>query len=539
MDTDRHDHHLDWAKTAPVPPLLGALIAWGAARHAARDLLVQDDERLTYADADTRSSELAARLLAHGIGRQSRVGILLPNGPEFVVTLFAVARIGAVAVPISTLSSPPELGRILRSCGCALLIATDRYLRTDFIERIGTALDLAAAVPPLASVQAPNLRAVWLWRGTAGWAHPVADRPAAPPALVAAADRLVTPADPACIIYTSGSTSDPKGVIHSHGTFMRSSRRWAASMPYLDGDRLFANSPMFWVGGLITSLLTLMQVGGALVGTTRSGGALLDVIAGERCTTLQVWPHLARAIAEDPGFADRDFGAMRAGSVLAMIDPANHPANGNQFGFAMGMTETAGPHSCAMPVVDDAHRGAMGLLAPGMQHRIVDPATGAILPDGEPGVLHVRGDTLMLGYVGREPADTFDADGWFDTGDICSIRDAHLFFHGRQGAMIKTSGANVAPAEVELVLYAVDGVAEAHVIGIPDEERGQLVGALIVRKAGRTLDVTDIVAQAKRSLSSYKVPRRVVIVDAAPATGTNKLDRRAAARLLEGAPSIA
>jgi acyl-CoA synthetase (AMP-forming)/AMP-acid ligase II len=199
----------------------------------------------------------------------------------------------------------------------------------------------------------------------------------------------------------------------------------------------------------------------------------------------------------------------------------------------MGMTETAGPHSLAMASIDDDHRGAMGLLAPGMDHRIVDADTGAILGEGAQGELHVRGDTLMLGYAGRERADTFDADGWFATGDICSIRDLHLFFHGRRDGMIKTAGANVAPAEVEAALMTLPDIAEAHVLGVPDPVRGQIVGALLVPRVGATLDRETVLVAARSLLSSYKVPRKLAIVAVAPATATNKLDRRAALRLIE------
>jgi acyl-CoA synthetase (AMP-forming)/AMP-acid ligase II len=533
--------HLDWTKTAPGVATLPELLAWNVATHGDRDLLVIDETRITYGEVDTRSIAFAAKLLGAGIGRGMRVGILLPNGPDFLVTFFALARIGAIAVPVSTLSSPPELARISRSAGFSLLIATDSYLGTSFIDRIGTMLadsGLAASGASgktLASTDVPHLRHVWLWHGQAEWAEciPGETLHATDNRLVSATEGLVVAADTLAIIYTSGSTSEPKGVLHSHGTFVRSSRRWAASMPYIDADKLFFASPMFWVGGLITSLLTLMQVGGTIVGSTKTGSAMLDVIEHERCTTLQVWPHLARQIADDPTFSTRDWSAMRAGSILAMIPSEQHPRNPNGFGFAMGMTETAGPHSIAMATIDDDHRGAMGLLAPGMEHRIVDPESGTLLGEGEAGELHVRGDTLMLGYVGRERAEVFDPDGWFATGDICTIRDEHLFFHGRRDAMIKTAGANVSPAEVEAALRTLPGVAEAHVLGVSDPVRGQVVGALLVPLEGASLDRETVLAGARPLLSSYKVPRKLVITDVAPSTATNKLDRRAALRMLE------
>ena len=221
-----------------------------------------------------------------------------------------------------------------------------------------------------------------------------------------------------------------------------------------------------------------------------------------------------------------------------MIAPAHRSEGRAPFAFAMGMSETAGSHTMAMQTIDAAHTGAMGLLGGGMEHCIVDPETGAVLPEGVRGVLHLRGNTLMLGYVGRERSDTFDRDGWFDTGDICTIRGDFLYFHGRNNAMIKTAGANVAPAEVEAALLTIDGVAEAHVVGLPDEERGEIVGAIVLPRCGHILTEQSVLAEARRQLSSYKVPRRLIIADAVPLTGTNKLDRRAAAKLLQEAEPV-
>jgi acyl-CoA synthetase (AMP-forming)/AMP-acid ligase II len=528
--------HLDWGKTADIAPTVPALLAWNISRNPDRELLVIDDQRMTYADACRRSAEFARLLLGHGLGKGARVGLLMPNGTDLLASWFACLRIGAVAVPISTLSAPAELVRILRSSGVALLITTDRLHAIDFLARLAEALGLRDDDPAIACPDAPLLRAIWLWRGEASWARRI-DAGAATPvpsAIVAAAEAGVVPADEATIVYTSGSTSEPKGVVHSHGNFVRSAQRWCASMPFRADDRFFANSPMFWVGGLITSLLTCMQAGATLVTSiSPDPGALLDIIEGERCSMIQVWPFMDRRLTEHPSFAGRSFPAMRAGTCTAMLPPERRPIGGNKFGWAMGMTETAGPHSSGMASIDEGHRGAMGLLAPGMEHRIVDPETGAILPEGERGELHVRGDTLMLGYVGRERSEVFDHDGWFATGDICSIRDMHLFFHGRRDAMIKTAGANVAPAEVEAALVQAEGVAEAHVLGLADETKGQIVGALIVPRAGEHPDPAAIVGTARALLSPYKVPRRLLVVETIPTTGTNKLDRRAATRLLE------
>ncbi len=530
-----HHRHLDWEKTAPCEPTLPALLSWGAENHGATDLLVQDDARLTYSGAKARSAALAAKLLDNGVGKGARIGILLPNGSEFVVSWLAVVCIGAVAVPISTLSSAAELARILHSSGISLLIGTDSFHRIDFVERLEAALGLAGRNRAIASPSVPLLREIWLWRGEATWAFPiVADAGKIQAEIVKGAQASVRPADEATIIYTSGSTSEPKGVRHSQGSLMRSSRRWAASMPFQQADRLFANAPMFWVGGLVTSLLAMMQVGATLVTSTSSDASvILDAIEKERCTLLQLWPLLARRLVRHPSFPQRDFGAMRAATELSFV-PAELRSDGpNAFGLGMGMRETAGPHALAMDNADRRSDGAMGVLAPGMEHRIVDPESGAILRPGERGELHVRGDTMMLGYVGRDPSETFDRDGWFATGDLCSLRDDHIFFHGRADAMIKTAGANVSPLEVEAALLTIEGVGEACVVGLPDAERGQVVGALVVALPGIELAQADIVQGAASLLSAYKVPRRLLIIDAMPITATNKADRPAVQRMLE------
>lgn len=525
-------NHLDWTKVAPGLATLPSLLAHCRDKYADRELLVNDGDRITYAQAIDRSAALSTHLLAHGVGKGSRVGMLLPNGEAFLITWLAIVRIGAVAAPLSTLSTPVELGRLALSSGFSLLISTDRFRNVDFITKIDDALAPDPDCALFSSAIAPSLRAIWLWEGDAPWATPVPPGMAAlPSALVELAGTAVKPSDPVSIIYTSGSTSEPKGVAHSHGNFIRSARRWAASMIFCEGERFFGTAPMFWVGGLIASLLTMMEVGGTFISTARTGAEMLDVIERERCTIIQVWPYMAKRIVDDPTFAARDFSAVRGGSVPEAVPEAirsNLP-----FAYCLGMTETAGPHTVALAESDPEHGAAMGALAPGMEHRVVDLETGATLEEGARGELHVRGDTLMLGYEGRERTEVFDRDGWFATGDVCSIRDGRVYFFGRRDAMIKTSGANVSPGEVEAALLKIDGVAEAYVLGLPDAVRGQLVAALVVPSPGVSLAPDTLLTILRRDLSGFKVPRRLLVADNAPKTATNKLDRRAAIALLQ------
>lgn len=526
--------HVDWTKVAAGKDSLPLLLDHVEALYGDRELVVFDGRRITYGAAAAQARRLSAGLLAAGIGKGERVGILLPNGPEFVVSWLAIAQIGAVAVPVSTLASPVELRHIFASSAISLLIARPDHMGHDLAGRIDQALAGSGKDDPL-----PFLRTVWLWDGgddagpNAVEVHLRDDEQR-----VRTAMRGVASADPISIIYTSGSTSLPKGVIHSHGAFLRSAQRWSAGMDYRAGDRVYNSAPFFWVGGLVTGVLTVMEVGATLVGCSLSGAALADFIVAERCTLLATSKLISETLKTVPGIYERDFSALRGGSVPEFLPP--HLRNPNQiyFGNALGMTETAGPHTMALPDVDDTHLGSMGPLAPGMQHRIVDRETGRDVTGGERGELWVRGDTLMLGYVGRELRDVLDADGWFHTGDICSYRDGHLFLHGRIDNLIKVSGANVAPAEVEAALVAIDGIETAFAAGFPDKQRGQVVGALVTLAPGARLNRDTIMRELRARLAPYKVPRLMVATDALPVTATSKVDQRAAKALIESGVNL-
>lgn len=532
--------HVDWTKVAHGCDTVPALLDHCLARWPDRELVVFEDQRITYGDAIGGAGRLAAALMEYGIGRGEHVALLLPNGPEFAMTWFAVTQIGAVAVPISTLASPLELRHILSNCGASLLIGCSTYLGHDLLARIDAALEVDARDTAGRSRHCPFLARLWLWDRSGSPHHDnVGERMEAVSAeaaeWVAVARARVTPGDAVSIIYTSGTTSHAKGVIHSHGTFLRSAQRWGASMDYRCGDRVYNSAPYFWVGGLVTALLVLMEVGATNIGSNRQGAALADHIVAERATLLATSRLASKALEAVPDLYARDWSALRGGSVASLLPEHLRTRNQLYFGNGLGMTETAGPHTLALPDVDDAYRGSMGPPAPGMEHRLVDPATRRDVAPGESGELLVRGDTLMLGYVGRERSETFDPDGWFRTGDLCSCRDGHVFLHGRLDNLVKVAGANVAPGEVEAVLSGQPEIAAAHVAGIEDPVRGQVIAALVVARAGDTIDAAALVARLRGHLAPYKLPRVLVAVEALPMTATSKVDqRRAKAMIAEG-----
>ena len=483
---------------------------------------------------------------------------MLPNDETFVVTWLAITRIGAVAVTLSTLLTPAEIRRTARHADLHLLIAAQRHIHHDYVSRIAEAIPgIDSQRVPYRLPVMPYLRAVWFWGDAQSpdWAHRVDLRKKTDvdSELIAALESEVASSDPACIIYTSGSTNEPKGVIHTQGNIMRQAGKLAATYDYLNNERAFASLPFFWVGGLTATLLALMQLGATVLASAKSGAALLDFLEHERTTSILTWPHILRAMAAEPSFAGRDWSAMRGGRLFEALPIEKRPKDITLAGMPLGMTETAGPYTIEQRRLPEERRGSMGPLMPGVEGRLIDPENGHVIANwagGEPGgdsagkmgVMEIRSDVLMLGLVKRERFDVFTPDGWYSTGDLCSFRDGHLYFHGRVDDMIKSSGANVSPREVEAVLLNMTGIAAAHVSGVPDRQRGTVVGAVVIPKAGFTLDADQVRNEAGKSLSSYKVPRVLVIAQASniPMMSSGKVDRRALIEILKrenGAPS--
>ena len=290
--------------------------------------------------------------------------------------------------------------------------------------------------------------------------------------------------------------------------------------------------PFFWVGGLVFSLVATIDVGCTLyVEDVFEPAAILDLIERERITIVAGWPHYGKAMAEDPSFARRDLSSIRTGNLYELLPEEARPADPELRHGSLGMTETCGPHSFGDMGVDlpEKLRGSFGRAVPGVTHRIIDPETGDALGTGEFGEIEVRGYNLMQGLYKEEREAVFTPDGYYRTGDGGHIdADGHLFFRGRLGEGIKTAGANVAPREVELVLESLPEITSAHVVGVPDPERGERVVAALVLRAGATLAVENLRARLREGLSAYKVPRHFFFLepDELPMTDTGKLDRR-------------
>ncbi len=443
---------------ATVPAFLASVVE----RYGDRQLASLGGHRLTYADLERASARLAQGLLGAGVVKGTHVALLFPSSPAFLVQWFAVTRIGAVAVLLNTFSKPRELGFALARADVSHVHTVDRFLGHDYLGQLETCVEGLATVtrtgartaPDVWSASHPFLRRIRVWGASIpGWATDGRDIDGSGPdvgvsdAILAAAQATVTPADPCVIIFSSGSTSEPKAVVHSQGTAIRHSHNLH---PYfeLDGDDvLYASLPLFWVGGLSHTMINAMHVGARLVFDERfDPGPTLDLIEREGVTQVISWPDLAKRLTEHPTYWERSLSLRRG--IADLLPSELRPANPELIPGSLGMSETFGPHLAAgHDELPPDKQGSFGQSIPGMEHRIVDPDTGKPLGPGEHGEICVRGYSLMLGLYGRERSDVFDADGWYHTGDGGWYdRDGHVFFTGRLGDAIKTKGANVSPA---------------------------------------------------------------------------------------------
>ena len=502
-------------------PTLPHVVALANERFAEKEFLVCGETRLTFAQADQESARLARGLLALGVGKGARVGIMMPNSPDWVLCWLAAARIGALTVPISTLYQAPELRWVLEHSDIHTLLVKDHYLNHDYVARLETVPTLAAqAKPDLFMPQLPYLRHVVVW-GTEPrpWAMEGPDdlyrlatsNQRVDSRFLAAVEAQVTPADDLTIIYTSGSTSQPKAVVHTHAAVVRLcdallATGWQDVRP---DDRLYCGVPFFWIGGINSTVLPAMLTGATVIMTaTPDVDEILDACSKEEVTTINAVTPQLRAIEErGPTVASnfptcaRDF--VNFDEAGDLIPPELIP---NPF----GMTETFGPHGLEAEGtrLPPEKAGAYGRSLPGMERKILDPATGTECAAGEPGELYVRGFSLMRGFYKRLPEQTFDRDGFYPTGDRCRIDvDGFLYFEGRFGEMIKTNGANVSPKEVEAALEGHPEIREAVVFGIPDPGRGEAIVAVVVPTSGAALTGTTCSAAFEAEISSYKVPQ--------------------------------
>lgn len=540
------------ASPRPVSRTLGDLIDEMAARRPVAEAIVFRDERLDYGGLRARVDAFARSLLALNVQHGDRVALLAANRPEWIICTLAAAKIGAIVAAISTFSTPRELAWSLEHCGAVALITIEAFRDRRFLDALR---DLCpelghAQSGALKSSRLPSLRSVVALEG-----QPPAGVPSLPeflargalvtPASLAAAQRIVRPDDICYILYTSGSTAAPKGVRLAHGGVVANGFDIGERMHLAAGDRVWLAVPLFWSFGSANALPAALTHGSCIVlQESFDAGEALALIERERCSVYYGMPNMARALVEHPDHPRWRLGAMRTGLTIGPpedIAMTIKALGAEELCNVYGLTETYGNSA-----VTDAHDplplrlNSQGLPLPGMMIRVLDLITRQPLPPGEIGQLAVSG-YVTPGYFNAPElnADAFDRDGYFLTGDLGSIgSDGRICFRGRLKEMIKTGGVNVAPLEVEQILLQHPDVIEAHVVGVPDKAKGEIVAAVVELRAGAATDSATILAFCRERLASYKVPTRLAFRTAVqlPRTPTGKIHKPTLSRELAVPP---
>ena len=531
-------------------------------RYAEREALVMRTsdqlERWTYRMLWERSVEVAQALIACNVGKDTRVGVMMTNRPEYLAALFGIALAGGVSVTLSTFSTAPELEHLLRVSDASILLFERRVAGKDFADM------LESLEPAIASVEAGQLRSrkfPFLRRvvavgaeepsqhskGIESWSSFLRRGADVDRALVDATAAATTPADVGVLFFSSGSTGLPKGIIHSHRAVTLQWSRWPRVFRVGDDVRCWTANGFFWSGNFTLSIGLPLSTGGAIVlQSVFSPVESLDLLQAERVTMPWASAHQWARLVGAPNYDRVDLSSIRYIDHRSPL--AKHPtiATNWRLPIAFGTTETLAINTAFPPSTPSDVTAGFGLPLPGNTLRIVDPVSGEVVKRGQRGELAIKGATLMLGYVGKTPEETFDADGFYRTGDGGYVDEqGWLFWEGRLTDIIKTGGANVSPVEIDTVIRTHPAVKVTQTVGLPHETLGEIVVACIVPQDGVAIDEATIRAFLKERLASYKVPRRVLFFreNELTMTGSSKVKsaplRQLAAERLAATPGAA
>ncbi|GFG95010.1 class I adenylate-forming enzyme family protein [Mycobacterium timonense] len=497
-----------------MPSTIDQLVRLRAQHDADTPMVIDPTARISYRELDTTTRDLAAAFVEAGVGKGSRVGLIMPNGTRWVQIAIALTRIGAVLVPLSTLLQPGELVAQLRVAAVQFLVSVEEFRGHRYLDDLNT-------VP---AAELPALQQVW----SADRLDSAAASDRTRRIIDAMAD-TVTPADPLVIMFTSGSSGSPKGVVHSHGNALGAVQSGLAARCITAETRLYLPMPFFWVGGFGSGILSVLLAGATLVTEEiPRPETTLRLLERERVTLFRGWPDQAETLARHADSLGVALSALRPGSLEALLPPERRAQPGAR-ATLFGMTEAFGPY-CGYPADTDMPAtawGSCGKPFDGTEVRIVDPESGAPATVGTAGMIQIRGPHTLRGICGRRREELFTPDGFYSTGDLGHLDEqGFLFYHGRSDDMFKVSGATVYPSEVERALRTIDGVAQAFVTNVPGAA-GERVGAAVV--CDDALTAEQLHASARKVLSAFKVPAVWLLLDSdddVPRGGTGKVDVR-------------
>ena len=487
--------------------------------------VVDGPRRWTYAQFNAWVNQLAHGLAARGYRRGDALGLASANSAEFLAVYYACAKLGLVCVPVNLGWRPDEVAYVLDHSGARGLVAESQLVAhvRDAIAKVPAVADVIVAPGTGAGYEAEPADRSW-----ASLAELATDSGS-----TAEPERFVDDRDAISYLYTSGTTSFPKGVVGTHVAIYLESMSSALDSGWNAADRFAAMMPMFHTAQLNAFCTPAIMVG-ATIHVLRGfdPGALLELIEREQITQAFGLPMMFRAMLDHPSFGDRDLSSLRR-AVYAMAPMPDELIRrcldgfGCEFALLFGQTEMSPVTTLFRPEHQLSHIGAVGTPITGVQVAIMGP-DGELLPRGEQGEIVYRGPSTMSEYLHNEEATAAAfAHGWFHSGDVGRFgEDGVLWFADRYKDVIKTGGENVASIEVEKAVYAAEAaVSEVVVVGLPHERWTEAITAVVVPRPGASIDAAALLQSLRERLDGYKVPKSVIVVDELPKTSTGKIQK--------------
>ena len=507
-------------------PTIPKLVARAAALFADRSAIEEGALRLTFAELAAACLESARAFLAAGVKPGDRVAIWAPNCSEWILAAIGLPSAGAVLVPVNTRFKAAEAGYVLAKSGARLLCTTGEFLGMNYADS-------------LAEHRPSTLERIITFQGSsiAGepWTKFLAAGSAVPASDALARIDTIGPDDYADIMFTSGTTGRPKGVISTHRQNLRVFEAWSEVVGLREGDRYLIVNPFFHAFGYKAGwLASIMRGATMLPHQVFDAEVVLGRISNEKISVFPGPPALFQSILALPNLAEHDISSLRLAVTGAAVIPVTLVERmRDELGFesvvtGYGLTECSGAVTMCRHDDDPVTIATTsGRALPDVEVRCVD-GDGREVPRGEAGEIVVRGYNVMVGYFEDEAAtrETIDAEGWLHTGDVGTLDAAgYLRITDRIKDMYIMGGFNCYPAEIENQIFTLDGVAQVAVIGVPDERMGEVGMAFVVPKPGSALTAESIIAWCREQMANYKVPRSVRLVDALPMNATGKVTK--------------
>jgi len=515
---------------------LGQMVDRAAERFPDREAIVFKDERVTYARLRSRSEDFARGLLSLGLGPGDHVVLWMPNCVEWVVANLGIAKIGAVTVTCNSRYKALEVAYVLRQSDARALIMVDRFAAGS-VDYVAILQELCPDGDRSAFPALRHLIVLGAARPPGALAFEEIERTGRDGPRGRLEAIAIRPDDPVEMLYTSGTTGEPKGCLLSHGNMYFKCRVYTDLHRWTSADRYLVPVPYFHIFGSMGGIAANCLVGSTqVVMDVFDPLAAMRLIEAERVTIFSGVPTMFITILGHPAFGRFDLRSLRTGSIGAapvpveimrrIIDPER--GLGMDALVVYGLTEATGGTHWTRPGDQLEKRvSTVGLRTLEIEDRVVDPVTGAELPTGQEGELCIKGPTLMLGYYNKPEASAEKIrDGWLHTGDM-AVKDAEGYVRitGRLTDMIIVGGFNTYPAEIEDFFLRHPKVLDVSIVGVPDPIMGETVMAFVIPKEGAALHPEEIVAFARGKIANFKVPKYVEIVDRFPLTGSGKVQK--------------